>query len=155
LVRWLDAEDATVQQALEWAMEHDAAVASRLAAALAWWWQVRGRLAGHVPQLRQAIGRAAAGSDAWCTGHIWLGQASLDSADPAGALLHFTAVVDAIGDRSPSALLARSLSGRSATLLTTGRIAEAANDARHSLALAQGSGRPVEPGEPAGENGGS
>jgi predicted ATPase/DNA-binding CsgD family transcriptional regulator len=136
-IQWLDAEDATVHQVLEWAFEHDAAVASRLAAALAWWWQVRGRLAGQVPQLRQAAGRAVAGSGAWCTGHIWLGQASLDSADPAGALRHFTAVADAIGDQGPSPLLARSLSGRSTTLLTTGRIAEAANDARHSLALAR------------------
>ena len=136
-IRWLDAEDATVHQALEWAMEHNEGVASRLAAALAWWWQVRGRLAGQVPQLRQAAGRAVTGSDAWCTGHIWLGQASLDSADPAGALRHFTAVADAIGDQGPSPLLARSLSGRSATLLATGRIAEAANDGRHSLALAR------------------
>ena len=98
--RWLDAEDATMRQVLEWAMEHDAAVAPRLAAALAWWWQVRGRLAGQVPLLREAVDRAAAGSDAWCHGHIWLGQASLDSADPAGALRHFTAVRDAIGDRA-------------------------------------------------------
>ncbi|HEV3295425.1 MAG TPA: NB-ARC domain-containing protein, partial [Streptosporangiaceae bacterium] len=82
--RWLDAEDATMRQVLEWAMAHDAAVASRLAAALAWWWQVRGRLASQVPRLREAVDRAAAGSDAWCAGHAWLGQASLDSADPAG-----------------------------------------------------------------------
>jgi len=136
-VRWLDAEDAAMRQVLEWAMEHDAAAASRLAAALAWWWQARGRLAGQVPQLRQAAGRAAAGSDAWCTGHIWLGQASLDSADPAAALRHFTVVADAIGDQGPSRLLARSLSCRSATLLATGRIGEAANDARRSLALAR------------------
>ena len=93
---WLDAEDATTRQALEWAMQHDAAVASRLAATLAWWWQVRGRLAGQVPLLREAVDRAAAGSDAWCNGHTWLGQASLDSADPARALRHFTAVCDAI-----------------------------------------------------------
>ncbi len=39
--RWLDAEDATTRQVLEWAMEHDPAVAARMAAALAWWWQVR------------------------------------------------------------------------------------------------------------------
>ena len=136
-LRWLDAEDATTRQALEWAAEHDAAVAPRLAAALAWWWQVRGRLAGQVPLLRQAADRAAAGSDAWCTGHIWLGQASLDSADPASALRHFTAVADAIGDRGKSGLLARSLAGRAATLLATGRIAEAAGDARHSLAVAR------------------
>ena len=103
-------------------------VAPRLAAALAWWWHVRGRLAGQVPLLREAVDRAAAGSDAWCHGHIWLGQASLDSADPAGALRHFTAVRDAIGDRDggSSSLLARCLSGRAATLLTMGRIAEAA-----------------------------
>jgi predicted ATPase/DNA-binding CsgD family transcriptional regulator len=141
--RWLDAEDATLRQVLEWAMEHDAAAALRLAAALAWWWQVRGRLAGQVPLLREAVDRAAAGSDAWCTGHIWLGQASLDSADPGGALRHFTAVRDAIGDRGPFPLLARCLGGRSATLLAMGRIAEAAGDARRSLALAREDDYPV------------
>jgi predicted ATPase/DNA-binding CsgD family transcriptional regulator len=149
--RWLDAEDATIRQVLEWAMEHDAAVghdaavAPRLAAALAWWWHVRGRLAGQVPLLREAVGRAAAGSDAWCLGHAWLGQASLDSADPAGALCHFTAVRDVIGDRDggSSSLLARCLSGRAATLLTMGRIAEAAEDARRSVALAREGDHPV------------
>jgi predicted ATPase/DNA-binding CsgD family transcriptional regulator len=135
--RWLDAEEASTRQVLEWAMEHDAAVAPRLAAALAWWWQVRGRLAGQVPRLREAVDRAAAGSDAWCLGHTWLGQAALDSADPAGALGHFTAVRDAVGDRGPVPLLARCLSGRSATLLGMGRIAEAAGDARRSLAVAR------------------
>jgi DNA-binding CsgD family transcriptional regulator len=147
--RWLDAEDATMRQVLEWAMEHDAALAPRLAAALAWWWRVRGRLAGQVPLLRNAVDRAPAGSDAWCGGHIWLGQASLDSADPAGALRHFTAVRDAIGDRDangdrgPFALLARCLTGRSATLLGMGRIAEAAEDARRSLALARDGDHPA------------
>jgi predicted ATPase/DNA-binding CsgD family transcriptional regulator len=135
--RWLDAEDATMRQVLGWAMERDAVLLSRLAAALAWWWQVRGRLAGQVPLLCEAVDGAAAGSDAWCTGHIWLGQASLDSADPAGALGHFTAVRDAIGERGPSPLLARCLSGRSATLLNTGRIAGAAGDARRSLTVAR------------------
>ena len=141
--RWLDAEGATMRQVLEWAMEHDAAVALRLAAALAWWWQVRGRLASQVPLLREAVDRAAAGSEAWCIGHTWLGQASLDSADPAGALRHFTAVRDAIGDRGPFPLLARCLSGRSATLLTMGRIAEAADDARRAVALARDGDYPL------------
>ena len=141
--RWLDTEDATMRQVLEWAMEHDGTVASRLAAALAWWWQVRGRLAGQLPLLREMVDRAPAGSDAWCIGHTWLGQASLDSADPARALRHFTAVRDAIGARGPSPQLARCLSGRSATLLTMGRIAEAADDARRSLALAREGDYPV------------
>jgi DNA-binding CsgD family transcriptional regulator/tetratricopeptide (TPR) repeat protein len=147
--RWLDAEDATMRRVLDWALEHDAvaghdaAVAPRLAAALAWWWQIRGRLAGEVPLLRAAVDRAAAGSDAWCAGQTWLGQASMDSADPAGALRHFTAARDAIGDRGPVPLLARCLSGRSATLLGLGRIAEAAGDARRSLALAREGDHPV------------
>jgi len=148
--RWLDAEDATMRRVLDWALEHDTAlghdavVAPRLAAALAWWWQIRGRLAAQVPLLRAAVDRAAAGSDAWCAGHTWLGQASLDSADPAGALRHFTAVRDAIGDSGSFPLLARCLSGRSATLLGMGRIAEAAGDARRSLALARGGDDPVD-----------
>ena len=147
--RWLDAEDATMHRVLDWALEHnaalshDAAVAPRLAAALAWWWQIRGRLAGQVPLLRAAVDRAAAGSDAWCAGHTWLGRALLDSADPAGALRHFTAVRDAIGDRGPFPLLARCLSDRSATLLGMGRIAEAAGDARRSLALARDGDHPA------------
>jgi DNA-binding CsgD family transcriptional regulator len=118
-------------------------VATRLAAALAWWWQIRGRLAGQVPQLRRAVERAPAGSDAWCTGHAWLGQASLDAANPAVALRHFTVVRDAIADRGPSPMLTRCLSGRSATLLGMGRIAEAATDARRSLAVARESGYPL------------
>jgi DNA-binding CsgD family transcriptional regulator len=138
-----------MRRALDWALEHDAAlahdaaVAPRLAAALAWWWQVRGRLAGQVPLLRAAVDRAAAGSDAWCAGHTWLSQAAMDSVDPAGALRHFTAVRDAIGDRGPFPLLARCLSGRAATLLGVGRIGEAAGDARRSVALAREGDYPV------------
>jgi non-specific serine/threonine protein kinase len=147
--RWLDAEDATMRRVLDWALEqdaalgHDVSVAPKLAAALAWWWQIRGRLMGQVPLLRAAVDRAAAGSDAWCAGHTWLGQASMDSADPAGALHHFTAVRDAIGDRRPFPLLVRCLSGRAATLLGMGRIAEAADDASQSLALARDGDQPV------------
>jgi predicted ATPase/DNA-binding CsgD family transcriptional regulator len=147
--RWLDAEDATMAWVLDWALEHDpalghdAAVAPRLAAALAWWWQIRGRLAGQVPLLRAAVGRAAAGSDAWCAGHAWLGQASMDSADPAGALSDLTMACDALGDRGPFPLLAWCLSGRAATLLGMGRIAEAAGDARRSVALARDGDHPA------------
>ena len=147
--RWLDAEDATMHRALDWALEHDAApgqdaaVAARLAAALAWWWQIRGRLAGQVPLLRAAVDRAAAGSDAWCAGHTWLGQAAMDSADPVEALRHFTGVRDALGNRGPFPLLARCLSDRSATLLGMGRIAEAAGDARRSVALARDGDHPA------------
>ena len=97
--RRLDAEDATMRQVLAWAMEHDAAVALRLAVALAPWWLLRGRLAGQYPLLREVAGRAEPGSDGWCAAQFWLGWAALSSADLAGALGHFTAVRDAVADR--------------------------------------------------------
>ena len=61
--RWLDAEDATMRQVLAWGMEHDAAIALRMAVALGWWWFLRGRLAGQYPLLREAAGSAEPGSD--------------------------------------------------------------------------------------------
>ncbi len=146
--RWLDAEDSTMQRVLEWALEQDAAlgdhgaVAPRLAVALAGWWHIRGRLTGQVPLLRAAVDRADGGDDAWCTGNMWLGQASLDSADPAAALNYFTAVCDAIEDRGLPPL-ARCLTARSAAFLGMARIAEAADDARRSLAVARNADHPI------------
>ena len=134
---WLDAEDVMMSQVLPWAMRHDAAVALRLAVALAPWWLLRGRLAAGYPLLREAAGRAEAGSDQWCAAHYWLGLTAQNSADLAGALGHFTAVRDAIGDRAPSPVLAECLSSRSLTLLNLGRPAEAAGEARSALTLAR------------------
>jgi predicted ATPase len=61
--RWLDAEDATMRQALAWAMDHDLAMALRLGLALGWWRFLRGRLAEGYAQLREAAGHAEVGSD--------------------------------------------------------------------------------------------
>jgi predicted ATPase/DNA-binding CsgD family transcriptional regulator len=143
--RRLDAEDATMRQVLAWAIDHDAAIALRLAVALAPWWLLRGRLTGEYPLLRQAAGRAAAGGEEWYAAHFWLGQAALHAADPAGALDHFTAVRDAIGDGGPSRALADCLAGRAAALSHLSRFADAAGDGRRSLAVAR------ELGYPAGE----
>ena len=66
-------------------------------------------------------------------------------ADLAGALSHFGKVRDAIGYPEPSRALADCLSGRSVTLSSMGRTAEAAEDARRSLVVAR------ELGYPAGE----
>ena len=134
---WLDAEDVMMSQVLAWAMRHDAAVALRLAVALAPWWLLRGRLAAGYPLLREAASRAEAGSDQWCAAHYWLGLTAQNSADLAGALGHFTAVRDAIGDRAPSPVLAECLSSRSLTLSNLGRPAEAAGEARSALTLAR------------------
>jgi predicted ATPase/DNA-binding CsgD family transcriptional regulator len=141
--RRLDAEDATMAQVLAWAMQHDAAVCLRLAVALGRWWFLRGRLAGQYPLLREAAGRAAAGTDGWCAAQFWLGWTAVYSADLAGALGHFTVLRDAVGDRGPSRALADSLAGRSTTLANMGRFAEAADDGRRSLAVAREAGYPA------------
>ena len=143
--RWLDAEDATTRQVLTWAMVHDAAVALRLALALAPWWQLRGRLAGQYPLLRQAAECAGTASGRWCAAQVWLGWAARSSADLAAALGHFTAVRDAAADRPPSRALTAALAGRAAVLRQMGRTAEAASDGRRALALAR------QIGDPAGE----
>jgi len=140
--RWLDAEDATTRQALAWAMEHDTPVALRLANALAWWWFLRGRLAGEYRLLCQAAGYAGAGSGGWCAAQLWLGWTAQSSADLAASLGHFTAVRDAVAGRPPSRALAAALAGRASTLLLMGRAAEAAGDARRSLTLARETGNP-------------
>jgi predicted ATPase/DNA-binding CsgD family transcriptional regulator len=135
--RWLDAEDATMRQALAWAVAHEPAAALRLAAALGWWWFLRGRLAGEYRLLRQAAGRAEAGSDGWSAARVWLGWTALFSADLAGALGHFTAVCDTVADRPPSPALTAALAGRAGVLRLMGRIPEAAGNARRALALAR------------------
>ena len=141
--RWLDAEDATMRQVLAWAVTHDTVLALRLADALSWWWFLRGRLASEYPLLCQAAGGAEVGSDGWCAAQVWLGWTAQFSADLAGALGHFTAVRDAAAGRPPSRALAAALAGRATVLRMVGRAAEAAGDARRSLALAREIGDPV------------
>jgi predicted ATPase/DNA-binding CsgD family transcriptional regulator/transcriptional regulator with XRE-family HTH domain len=143
--RWLDAEDATTRQVLAWAIEHDPALALRLANALSWWWFLRGRLAGEYRLLCQAADGAEAGSGGWCAAQIWLGWAAQYSADLPAALGHFAAVRDAAVGRPPSRALTAALAGRASVLRQMGRTSEAAADARRALALA----RQIE--DPAGE----
>jgi DNA-binding CsgD family transcriptional regulator len=133
----LDAEDVMMSQVLAWALRHDPAVALRLVLALAPWWLLRGRLAVGNPLLREAASRAETGSGQWCAAHYWLGLAAQNSANLDGALGHFTAVRDAIGDRALSPVLADCLSSRSLTLSNLGGTAEAAEEGRRALALAR------------------
>ena len=142
-VRWLDAEDATMREVLRWAMDHDVAIAVRLAVTLAPWWHSRGRLTGQYPVLREAADRVVPGSDAWCAAQFWLGIGAFFSGDLAGGLGRFTAIVDATGDRPPSRALAEGLAGRSVVLANLGRLAEAAGDGRQSLAVARTIGYPA------------
>ena len=139
--RRLDAEDATMRQVLAWALDHDAAIALRLAGALAPWWFLRGR-AGE-PSLGTAAGRAGPGRGGWRAAQFWLGYAALFAGDMTTALGHFTAIRDSLADRPPSRSLADCLSGRSLALSTLGRIAEAADSGRRALAVAQEIGYPA------------
>ena len=77
------------------------------------------------------------GSDGWCAAQFWLGWTAQYSADLAGALGHFTALRDAVAERGPSRALADGLAGRSMALPSMGRYAEAADEARRSLAVAR------------------
>ena len=140
--RWLDAEDATMRQALAWARGRDQQASLRLTIALGWWWFLRGRLAAQRALLAEVIADAEAGSDEWCAVQFLLAWAAEFSADMAGAVGHFTVLRDAIAGRPPSAVLADALSGRSYVLRDLGRFAEAAEDARRALAVAREVGHP-------------
>src|SRR6185312_9030134 len=96
-----------------------------------------GWLPGQYRLLSEIAGLAGPGSDRWCAIQGWLGWAAFLAFDRAGALDHFTAVRDAAGDWGPSRVLADALAGRAETLLSTGRLAEGAEDGRRSLAMAR------------------
>ena len=134
--RWLDAEDATVHQALRWALDHDHGVALRLATALAPWLALRGRFVAGYALLRTAAEHATRDGDAWCAAQYWLGVLA-SYTNMARALGHFTAVCDAVAVRGPSPALVDGLAGRSSALRNLDRIPEAAEDARRAVAAAR------------------
>ena len=141
--RWLDAEDATMHQALAWALEHDPAAALRLAIALAPWWHLRGRTVAGYALLNAAAKHAAQGEDAWCAAQLRLGQAAFSTSDFAGSLGHYTAARDALAARGPSPPLAWALFGRSMALDFLGRFPEAADDARRAQDVARETADPA------------
>jgi predicted ATPase/DNA-binding CsgD family transcriptional regulator len=136
-VRWLDAEDATMRQVLGWALDHDPAAAARLAGALGWWWLLRGQLAARYALLREITARAETGSDAWCAAQFWLCAAANHCSEHAANVEHATALVDAAAGRGSSWALADGLTWRTIGLVSMGRAAEAADDARRALAVAR------------------
>jgi predicted ATPase/DNA-binding CsgD family transcriptional regulator len=135
--RWLDAEDAMTRQALAWAVDHDPGIALRLTIALAPWWDQRGGLPGQYRLLRQVSALADPGSDEWCAVEFWLGMTARFAADLAGAMGHFTAVRDVMGDRGPSRALTDALVGRASILRERTRTDEAVGEAVHALAIAR------------------
>jgi predicted ATPase/DNA-binding CsgD family transcriptional regulator len=133
--RWLDAEDATVHQALAWALEHDPVLAARLAVALAPWWAL-GRWAAGCQLLAAAASVTAEGGPQWCAVKFWLGMLTVGS-DVTAGLGHLTAVRDVLFPHAPGPVLARTLAWRACCLTFLGRYAEAASEARHALSMAK------------------
>jgi hypothetical protein len=132
---WLDAEDATMHQALVWALDRDPAAALRMAVALGPWWMLRGhRFGAGYAWLRTAAERVASGDPVWCAGQVLLGEMTQDVRE---ALGHFTAVRDAIGRPGASTVLVDALVGRAIYLLNMGHVPEGQQEARDVLAMAR------------------
>ena len=127
-LRLFDAEETSMRHALAWAMEHDHALALRLALTQSQWWQLRGRLTSQAPLLAAAAEHADAGSDEWCAARMFLGQVASQFAEPDAALEHYTAVRDALentqrlGEPVGLVLMSICLTGRSAALQQMGRL---------------------------------
>ena len=139
--RLLEAEDATVQQGLAWAMgcDHDAAV--KLAVALAPWWFLRGRWAPGYRLLAAAAEHAAPGGEAWCAAQFWLGVLTAGW-EVATSFSHLTAARDALTGGAPVPLLAWALAFRAGALANLGRLPEAAEEARARAGDGPRPGRP-------------
>jgi predicted ATPase/DNA-binding CsgD family transcriptional regulator len=133
---WLDAEDATMHQALTWALEHDPVTAERLAVALAPWWSLRGRYAAGYELLSAAARHVPPGGEQWCTAEVWLGRLATGT-DEAAGLKHFAAARDALAASAPTPLLVQALAGCADCLLNLGRVSDAATEAEHALDLAK------------------
>ena len=161
---WLDAEAATVQQALEWSRVHDPEAAVRLAVALAPWWQLRGRSVAGYELLRsvsarfRAMAPGTAGGQATRTARwlglaeLWLGHLAYSTHNVAAALGHYDAVLGGpvgVGVQAPppddgaAGVLAEAIVGRSSVLRSLGRVPEAAVAAGRALKLAREAAYPA------------
>jgi hypothetical protein len=114
-VRWLDAEDATLRRALDWALATPPTLPS------GWWspWVpggTSGGLAGVLPLLQAAAAQAEAPSDQWCAVQYLVGPAGHISGDFTLARDAATAIIEAAADRAPWPLLADALASRAAAL---------------------------------------
>jgi non-specific serine/threonine protein kinase len=136
-VRWLDAEDATLGQALGWTLEHDPESALRLSTALGPWWRLRGRIVEGYQYLAAAAGQSSPASESWAKAQLLLGFLS-QLANPGSGLAHYTAASES-GD---ARVAADALIGRAARQLNRGQLTEADDDARRALALARETGHP-------------
>ncbi len=135
-VQRLDAETSTVEQALAWSLEHDHATASRLAAALAPWWLLRGRLGEAGRLLSTAATLAGRESRLWGRLQILLGQVA-EAHSMEDALAYYAAAYQAAAGGPPSPVLADALEGQAHSLVNLFRLDEGAELAQASLAMSR------------------
>ena len=135
--RWLDAEDASLHQALSWSLEHDTGIAQRLAMALTRWWNLRGRYSEAHALLGAAVRNAAPGGGSWSAAQYWLGQAAAYEGEYATALAHYTAARDALETGPSSPTLALVLGGQANMLNMLGRHSEGLGVAARALTVAR------------------
>jgi predicted ATPase/DNA-binding CsgD family transcriptional regulator len=146
-LRLLDAEDATLAAALDWALDHDPQAALALAVDLAPWWIVRGRAAEGYTRLAAAVAadhRVPAGNHRAADAQLQLGDLAAALGDNGGSAAHYSLAWEVASDPlSRTAVVA--LGHRATSRSIMGQSAEAAEDARRALALARQSGdRPAQ-----------
>ncbi|HEX6448756.1 MAG TPA: LuxR C-terminal-related transcriptional regulator [Trebonia sp.] len=136
-LRRLDTEDATLAAALAWAADHDPAAALRLAAALASWWRLRGRLNEARARLEAALGHASPASEGWAAAQLAFGHVLYTIGDHARMIACFNAVCEPGNGTERSRWAVDALLARSLTKLNEGDFAAARADAGRALALAR------------------
>ncbi len=142
-LRRLDAEDVLLALGMSWRLAHDGDGAVRLAAELASWLRLRGRLVEAQARLSAAVARSSAAAEAWPKAQLWLGYLASHSADTADGADHHTRVIDSYRIRKPSRVLVAALAGgRAMARLNLGDVSGAVGDARRALALAEELGDP-------------
>ena len=130
-LRLLDAEDATVNWALSWALERSPDDALRIASALGPWWRGNCRMVDGYERLAAAVARTTSASPGWARAQLWLGYLSRYG-ELADSLAHYTAAATAGDPReSVDALVAHAF-----RQLNKGLVDKAAPEARRALVLA-------------------
>ncbi|MGH3169573.1 MAG: ATP-binding protein, partial [Trebonia sp.] len=142
-LHWLDAEEATLSQALRWTLDHDPDIALRLAIALAPWWWLRGRYAEGYAQLSAAATHVSSDEPRWAKAQLWLGNLCVYFSDYTTGVGHYTAVCEADSGSPASPEAVEALSSQAITLVNLGRTAEASSDGRQALTLARELGSPA------------
>jgi predicted ATPase/DNA-binding CsgD family transcriptional regulator len=139
-LRWLDGEDATLSRALDWTLEHDPALALRLAAALAPWLRRRGRLARAGEVLRIALARCGPDDQDRAKAELWLGFVLSSAMDMTEALDCFTSVIARDRGEAATAEVVQALVGRAVIRLNQGEDPALVDDAARALALSREAG---------------